>query len=252
MSNKLTIHSFHNLSAISGIKHGIVDRIAGFSTGIREGLNLGEHVGDDPDLVLKNRQMLANEIGTKSVIFPNQVHGNKVQIWEDGQELQDTDGIITAEPNLCIGVLTADCVPIVLYDPDKHISAVLHAGWRGTVGNIGKKAVDLMVSRFKSKPKNILAGIGPSISARNYEVGNEVITAVDELLGPGVPVISNRGNGKGHLDLWLLNKILLMQSGLKQDHIEVMGTCTFENKSFFSARRDGINTGRFATFIMNC
>lgn len=253
MNKSIDIRHFKNLSACEGAKHGITTRAGGKSAFPRSSLNLGNHVEDDIELVTQNRTLLAETFGVEEIVFPNQTHSSNVAIVTDKKvDLKNVDSIVTNEKGLCIGVLTADCVPILLYDSVKGVCGSIHAGWRGSVEDIAGKTIRLMSSKFGSKPKDIVGGIGPSISSRNYEVGGEVIEKVDKLISSKIPVITNRNKDKGNLDLWMLNKILMIQSGILQDNIEVMGICTYQDEAFYSARRDGIHTGRFASFIMNC
>lgn len=189
-----------------------------------------------------------------SFIFPRQTHSDRVVVVtaENFTNMIDnTDALITSEPGLFICVQTADCVPVLLYDPKKKVVAAIHAGWRGTVSKIAQKTVLLMTEKFGCQPSDIVAGIGPSIHLHAYEVGPEVVEAVQFNFSnsPALlkPSLTER---KAFLDLWEANKTVLIESGIPEKNIEVMGLCSFEQSDlFYSARRDGVDTGRMVSGI---
>jgi YfiH family protein len=148
-------------------------------------------------------------------------------------------------------VQTADCVPILLFDPEKKVVAAVHAGWRGTVSKILAKTVGQMVEKFDCQPSDIVAGIGPSIHMHAYEVGAEVVEAVQDNFGNSTALLKpSLTEGKAFFDLWEANKTILIESGIPEENIEVMGLCSFEHADlFYSARRDGIDTGRMVSGI---
>jgi len=157
----------------------------------------------------------------------------------------------TNEPGLFLCVQTADCVPILLFDPEKKVVAAVHAGWRGTIQKIALATVRKMTEAFGSDPSAILAGIGPSIHMHAYEVGPEVVKAVKEnFSNTGALLKPSLNEGKAYFDLWEANKTVLTEAGLEEENIEIMGLCSFEhNDLFYSARRDGIETGRMVSGI---
>lgn len=196
-----------------------------------------------------NRQAFFSELGLdlQSLTMGRQVHGNSVQtvVASDrgrGQPtafdgFPNTDGLITAVPGITLGIIVSDCVPIVLYDPRKHVVAVVHAGWRGTVSLIAQRAVEAMKAGYQCRPRTILAGIGPSIGPCCYEVGDEV---VETWMDAGIPdarhaVISREG--KQYFDLWTANRYALMAAGVQRRNIEDSALCTrWEQNRFFSRR----------------
>lgn len=244
-------------------------RQGGYSQGSYGEMNVNAYCGDDQATVAKNRELLSNALGlsnTDRLVVPHQVHGTGVVYTKREEapydaaafqtEMEGKDIVMTDEQELCIGVSTADCVPIVLYDPNRHCAAVVHAGWRGTA----KKAVLVATSRlsalYAGSTSCMQAVIGPCISQKNFEVGQEVY---DAFCSEGFPMDrvarlmpANDGNGqKWHVDLPLCNRLLLEQAGVEPGHIYDCGICTYDNSDrFFSARRMGINSGRIFTGIV--
>jgi len=239
------------------IKHFITTRNGGVSKGNYASLNLGMKSGDDHLLVTENRALLASALGieTNTLIFPDQCHTDKVGIIDDhpdNNQLKETDALVTNKKNRCLCILTADCVPVLLYDTKNNVIAAVHAGWRGTIQMIVSRTVETMMHSFASDPLNICAGIGPAISQTVYEVGEDVAQKFREIFGATSGIISmNAEIGKNHINLQLANKILLEKTGILPGNMNILNYCTFSNPDlFFSARHDGINSGRFATGIM--
>lgn len=203
----------------------------------------------------ENKLKLAESLGIKpeTLVFPKQTHTNCVAELSGipNKTIDETDALITNKPGLCICVQTADCVPILLFDPAQKVVAAIHAGWRGTVGKIAAIAVLKMALDYDCMPENIKAAIGPSICSEIYEVGDEVVGAVRNSI-PNAGLALHKNNlGKYHFNLWEANRQLLLGSGLKPENIEVLGECSFlEKEKYFSARRDGIETGRMVSGIM--
>jgi YfiH family protein len=252
----LPLWQFENLSVQKDIRHFVSCREGGFSKGAMGSLNLSFKVGDDATLVSKNRNKLAEafDVSPDKLIFPVQTHSSHVKIVTKDtkpEELEDTDAIITAEKGILISVMSADCVPILLYDTKTKVVAAIHAGWRGTMAWIVKKTIQKMEAEYNSDTNNFIACIGPSISEEVYEVGEEVITAVEKVYGTKTGIISKEQNGKGFCNLWEANRIQLIKSGVKDENIEVAGLCTFKHSDiFYSYRKDGARAGRFAAGIM--
>ncbi|MDP2113024.1 MAG: peptidoglycan editing factor PgeF, partial [Bacteroidota bacterium] len=161
------------------------------------------------------------------------------------------DALITNEPGLFICVQTADCVPILLFDPQKKVVAAIHAGWRGTVSKIAQKTIQQMTEKFSCQPTDILAGIGPSIHMHAYEVGPEVVEAVKANFSNSPALLKPSLNeGNAYFDLWEANQTVLLEAGIPEENIELMGLCSFEQADlFYSARRDGADTGRMVSGI---
>ncbi len=189
-----------------------------------------------------------------------QVHGNEIHpITKALQPSQVTtlsgDGLFTNLTNRFITIRTADCTPILLFDPVRYVTAAVHAGWRGSVLNIAGKAVQKMVSYFGSHPKNLIAGIGPAIHSCCLEVGRDVLEAVHENTPHGDLVFHRKegqdGIEKWQLDLVRLNTLQLIDAGLPKSQIAAAGLCTSCLPNlFYSYRRDKKINGSMFSGIM--
>ena len=160
--------------AFSTMRHG------GASTGAYAEMNINYYCGDDPQAIAENRRLLCSELGIadSQLLYPHQTHGCKVveidrellalPSGEQQQRLDGVDAVVTRQRGICIGVSTADCIPIIIYDPLNHAVAAVHAGWRGTVGRIVQKSVAEMTALFGSEAGSMSAVIGPGISKKNF------------------------------------------------------------------------------------
>jgi len=256
----LSLLQFNNLSGYPELIHFSTIRSGGQSTANYGSLNLGLNSGDAHENVTANRNTLSKalDISTYRLIFPKQTHTSTVKMitgefFNDGeneqkQYLNETDALVTNLRGVCISVKTADCVPVLLYDPHKKVVAAIHAGWRGTAQEIVLKTIRKLAEEFGTDPADLVGAIGPSISPQVYEVGADVHDQFDpEFHCDTNPVIP----GKRLLDLWKANQSQLIGGGLRSEKIEIAELCTWSDSSrFFSARRDGARTGRMATGIM--
>ena len=202
----------------------------------------------------QNKRYLAQKIQVdpENLIFPKQTHTNCVAeiTGKHNLQLNETDALVTNVPGICIAVQTADCVPILLFDPVCRVIAAVHAGWRGTAKRIVEKTI-LKMSKYGCIPKNVLAATGPSISMENYEVGQEVISEIGRNIPNAAQTFQLRQNGKYLLNLWKANAELMQHSGIQKDNIQILGECSYKNTDkYFSARRDGMDTGRMLSGIM--
>jgi polyphenol oxidase len=256
-TDSLPLWRFNNLSQYTHINHFVSGRSGGVSEGEIGSLNLSFRAGDTTQNVEENRRRLARSLGISpmQLFFPAQTHSIHVKRVEPGTtsgSLTDTDALITDTPGLCICVMSADCVPILLYDPVKKAAGAVHAGWRGTVGKIVTATVQAMQQAFGTSPADIVAGIGPSICPEVYQVGGEVIEAVIQAFGRETDLITGQnGEGKGYFNLWEANRLQLLGLGVQPASIEIAGICTYrQSDQFFSARKSGNRAGRFAAGIM--
>jgi hypothetical protein len=251
----IPLYLFDNLSAYTNLKHYVSSREGGVSTGEIGALNLSYKVGDKKENVIANRKKIAEalSISPDRLIFPDQTHSSNTKIITTGEEdLSDTDALITDKKNICISVMSADCVPVLLYDPSNKIIGAIHAGWKGTVARIVNKTVTLMQKEFGVSASDLIAGIGPSICQKVYEVGPEVIAEMERAFGTRDGLVERiNEEGKGFINLWEANKKALLESGVRKKNIEVAEICTYTNHDlFFSARHSGNKAGRFAAGIM--
>lgn len=204
-----------------------------------------------------NRQALAKtlNIGHLFMVFPGQCHTANISVIENlpVDEPVETDGLVTGLRNICLCIQTADCVPVLLYDRVNRIIAAAHAGWRGTLEGITRKTVETMVKSHSCKPQNIFAVIGPSIGPEVYETSDEVAALFAKKFNSDDAVVIRKASGRYHLDLWKANELQLLSMGIPSSQIENPGLCTLSNDNYlFSARRDGIDTGRMVSGIMIC
>ena len=190
----------------------------------------------------------------------HQVHGSRVAIIRKPgmtrEELEGYDAFITKLPGVAIGVRTADCVPILLYDPVRRVIAAVHAGWKGTVLHIVQGAIAAMTQVFKCNPADMKAVIGPGIGPDSFQVGEEVAVQFKETGFLMDDIWSFRGPGDGtpmsgghHIDLFKANRWLLEQVGIPTGSIQVCGIDTYTTEAYFSARREGVECGRIINAI---
>lgn len=197
------------------------------------------------------------------VVQPHQVHGCVIREVTNPltprEELDGVDALVTNVPGVAISVRTADCIPLLLYDPVHKAVAAVHDGWRGTVQRLSQKVIAEMGRRYGTEAADLLAVIGPGIGPESFQVGQEVVDAfaeagftMEQILrdcGPKSPTADNPMAGGLHIDLWKANQWLLEEVGVQVSNIQVTGICTYiNNDRFYSARREGIKCGR----IINC
>lgn len=236
-------------------------RLGGYSHGAYGEFNINRYCGDDEKSIEKNTEALCTllKISQDRIIMPHQTHGNEVRLIAPdflalpaatrSMLLEDVDALITDVRGICIGVSTADCIPVILYDPEHHTAAAVHAGWRGTVSSIAVKAVDSMRLSYGSRPEALTAVIGPGISLDAFEVGDEVYNEFASA-GFDMQAISRRKD-KWHIDLKECNRIQLTSVGLSNDNITISPICTYANTGkYFSARKLGPMSGRIFTGVI--
>jgi YfiH family protein len=256
---------FQHLSKFTTIKHFVSTRKGGASLAPFEGSNLSYAVKDLPQAVAHNRELLAKSVGfsVSQLCVPQQTHSANIKIvnqQDAGQGAynylsgaENTDGLLTASPNLCLMVFSADCVLTLFYDKKQQIIGAVHGGWRGTMQKIAAKTSLLMQQHFDSKPENIVVGIAPAIGVCCYEVGNEVAETFGDAFAQKDNYLKmNKKTGKYHIDLHKATQEQLMtDTGILAQNIETMEICTFCNShTFFSSRQGKGITGRFGAGIM--
>lgn len=197
----------------------------------------------------RDRQRLCQmlNIDDSRLIIPHQVHADRVKVVDKTlmalgdrqrrERLEGIDAVVTDLRNVCIGVSTADCIPVLVCDNEHRAVAAIHAGWRGTVSRIVEKTLHVMNERYGSQPAKLRAVIGPGISVRNFEVGDEVYRSFQDA-GFDMKSIAERQD-KWHIDLWEANRQILTECGVKADSIHVERICTYDSTdSLFSARAE--------------
>ncbi len=221
------------------------------------GLSLALHTGEDEASIINNRKKVSSLLGEDDglhFIVANQTHSDHINViteketkgWKGLEDaVEDCDALITNQKGVILTILTADCVPVLLYDKEKEVVAAIHAGWKGTEANIVAKTVQKMIEVYDSAPKDIIAGIAPAIGRCCYEVGEDVAKYFFyeprsfDVLGE-----------KYMLDLPFINKQQLLDSGVLEAHIEMSGVCTAcKVEKFFSYRKEQGCSGRFMSMI---
>jgi len=219
--------------------------------------SLALHTGENATDIIANRAHLADQMDSSQnlhFIVAKQTHSDHIKIIQESETkgwdslsdaIKDCDALITDLPKVVLSILTADCVPILLYAPKQNVVAAVHAGWKGTEAKIVQKTVEKMSEVFACVPKEILAGIAPSIGVCCYEVGEDVakhFTPYPQALHPK--------GAKFMLNLPHINKTQLLLAGLEEKNIEMSNICTAcEVERFFSYRKEQGCSGRFMSMI---
>lgn len=219
-------------------------RAGGASASPHDSFNLGDHVGDEPEAVAANRQRLAQVTGVDDIIWMEQLHTNTVTVVDKSTQVpvEATDAIVTTTPRLGLGVLVADCVPVLFADTKARVIAAAHAGRMGARNGIVANTIDKMVE-LGATPANIQVLLGPAAAGRNYEVPEDMANDVEAHL-PGSKTRTTKGTWGVDVRAGLIRQ--LMGKGVTA--IEADPRCTIEDTDFFSYRRQG-KTGRQAGLI---
>ena len=216
-----------------GVLAGFSTRLGGVSDGAYASLNLGDHVGDDPQNVAQNREILASALGIAplNLKFMRQIHSNRVEILRaDSDEIPSCDGLVTDLRGVALCVLVADCSPVLIADERRGVVAAVHAGRAGVIGRICTNAINLMCERFGCVAAEL------KVFVRNYELGELDLGEFE------------RYKTRGHFDMNAALRDELAAAGMR--NVKFDPRCTFESERHFSYRRDGA-TGRFCGFVMN-
>ena len=232
------------LSSAAGVRAGVSTRSGGVSAEPL-GLNLSFRVGDIRERVIENRKLFFEElpVDPRSVAFPLQCHSTIVKSIDAPGEYPECDALITSRTGLALAITIADCVPILLFDQGHHVTAAVHAGWRGSAGRILEKTLALMSDEYDVNPLDILAFIGPSAHSCCYDVGQEVAEQFPAAFRtPGT-------DGKSFMALPEYNKQQLVDCGVPPGAVEIHPHCTICNNNYHSFRRDGDASGRMLAVI---
>ena len=245
------------------VTDGFSTRLGGVSEGCFSSLNLSFDRGDDRAAVAENFRRMGEALGVRceDMVLSQQTHTTNIRIVTDEdrgkgitreRDYADIDGLITNVPGICLVTTYADCVPLYFLDPAKKVIALSHSGWRGTVGKIGKKTVELMHDNFGSDPADILAAVGPSVCQDCYEVSADVIDRFKEVFDRSAwdELFYEKPDGKYQLDLWKANEKIFLEAGIRKDHIAVTNVCTHCNSEIlYSHRAMGDKRGNLCAFL---
>ena len=240
-------HIAEGITAFSSMRQG------GYSEGRYGEFNINRYCGDSDEAIRKNREALCRllDITDDRLLMPHQVHKAEIAVVDEQRDidLEGYDALMTNVEEVCIGVSTADCIPVLLYDQKQRAICAVHAGWRGTVMRIVEQAVSRMQNVYGTSPHDLIAQIGPGIHLESFEVGDEVYESFMKA-GFNMERISRKYD-KWHIDLPECNRLQLIETGIPEHQINVSHVCTFQQSdTFFSARRLGIDSGRIFTGII--
>lgn len=238
------------------ITHGFFTRIGGVSAPPYDSLNLSLSTEDDPANVAQNKRILSGtlNINEDNLVFLKQVHNSDILLLDSAPSPLNErafDGIVTNRPGWALVILSADCLPILMFDPKKRAIGAGHAGWRGTLKGIGSSLALAMQSAFGSSPENLEVIMGPAIGPCCYRVGDEVFSRFSEKERRIGFKSFNKNPGRFVMDLAAINRQQLLESGLKDENIIEINLCTScRNDLFFSHRGSGGQCGRQANIIL--
>ena len=239
----------------------VTTRHGGVSTGPYASLNLGDHVGDDPEAVRENRDRLAEALGVERVTFMDQQHGAAVAVVDAPlvgrghtgvrdavAAFPSTDALVTNVPGAALAVLVADCVPVVLVDPVHRAAGVAHCGRGGTVKGLLPRTVEAMATAYGTDPADLRVGLGPCIGPDSYEVGQAEADQVRAAF-PSLDLFRVTRPGHAHLDLLTALRHQLAGAGVSDQHVEVLAGDTLRSTSTWFSDRAARPCGRFAAVV---
>ncbi len=226
------------------VPHCFTTRLGGVSTGCLASMNLGLHRGDDPARVAENYRILGCALGfsVEDLVLTRQIHSDIIRrvgradcMGLNYDAYPICDALITNEPGVALVVFTADCTPLLFYDPVTGAVGAAHAGWRGTAAAIGPKTVAAMIQQFGCKAGDIRAAIGPNIGPCHFETGPDVPEAMVHAFGSGISDCIRQAGEKYYVNLKEINARILRQIGVA--HIEISNACTMcQPQRFWSHR----------------
>ena len=245
-------------AAAMGVAVAVTTRHGGVSEGDHESLNLGLHVGDQPERVIENRRRAAHAFGVEldSLVFAEQVHGADATVvrhaergrgaWRMDDAISSTDILVTTSLDTTLAILVADCVPMAFLDPEARVLAAIHAGWRGTAARASLRALEAMCA-LGAEPERIVAFIGPGVHPARYQVDEDVHEALAQAIAPGdltSEVARPAGSGRWRVDLMAANHQQLVLAGVAPARIFDCGVTTADDDYF--SDRAARPCGRFA------
>lgn len=255
---------FPSLEETDIVVHGFSTRLGGVSEGMFASMNVSFTRGDREEAVRENYRRLGAAMGfsCENLVCSDQTHTTNIRVVTEEdrgkgftrpKDYTDVDGFVTNVPGLVLATFYADCVPLYLVDPVRRCIGLSHAGWRGTVGKIGKKTVELMREQYGTRPEDLTVAVGPSICQDCYEVSGDVIEqfreVFDEKLWP--ELFYAKENGKYQLNLWRANEFIFLEAGVRPEKISVTDVCTCCNPDLlFSHRASHGKRGNLGAFLM--
>jgi len=263
--NNVKYLTFESLDKLNIVKNAFSTRIGGVSTGVYSSMNLGYTNGDLSESVSQNYHIIADTLNIKlgQIVRSKQVHTtNIMRIEKKDFDYSDIlhdikwdmiDGLITNVPGAMLTTFYADCVPLYFVDPIKKAIGLAHSGWRGTVSKMAVKMVEKMTQEYGCNPSDIYTAIGPSICSKCYEVSSDVKEEFERTFGDKSELIFTKSinEDKYMLDLWLANKLLMLEAGINESNIEISKLCTCCNSDFlYSHRASKGKRGNLAAFLM--
>lgn len=262
-TKEIPLLTFEALSGYNEIKHGFTTRLGGVSSGIFESLNFKKGIGDSDENVNENFCRVATTFGItpEQIVITHQTHTSNVRVVTEEDagkgvtrplDYSDVDGLVTNVPKLLLSVFSADCVPVIFYDPVKKCIGACHSGWRGTAARISKKIIEAMTENYGTSPSDVICVIGPSICADCYEISEDVADVFkNEFSAHTDEILLDKHNGHFQLDLWKSIQITLEEAGVRFSHIHTTDICTCENPDLlFSHRASHGRRGVQGAFIM--
>lgn len=245
------------------IVHGFSTRLGGVSEGIYSSMNLSFTRGDKEEAVKENYRRISSAMGfaMENIVTSDQTHtANVRRVTEEDRgngitkprPYKDVDGMITNVPGIVLATFYADGVPLYFVDPVQKAIGLSHSGWRGTVSKIGKITVEKMSEEYGTRPEELYAAVGPSICQKCYEVSEDVAEEFRRAFDPKYwnALFYKKENGKYQLNLWEANHIVLLESGIPEDHISMPNLCTCCNPEFlFSHRASKGKRGNLGAFL---
>jgi purine-nucleoside/S-methyl-5'-thioadenosine phosphorylase / adenosine deaminase len=245
--NGLEFYRFEHFSAFPELVHGIFGRGGGISPPPFDSLNISHGIGDSAANVEANRRCISETLGMPRLIWVSQVHGTRVLLVHDDHPDTDTSGpweadaLATRGVGKLLGIQTADCQAVMMYDPVQRVIVNVHAGWRGSIANILGRTLKRVTESFGCNPADFLVGVGPSLGPCCAEFIN-YRQEFPEIFWPD-------RNTKDHFDFWAISRDQLIGAGVLADNILVSGICTrCHTDQFFSFRAANV-TGRFSAVI---
>ncbi len=234
------------------VLHGFTTRVGGVSEGPYSSLNLGLSSGDAEAPVAENRCRVLELFGADehSTCAFSQVHGARVLTGAPSWFVEEADAAVSNTPGLALVISTADCLPVLFYDPVTGAVGAAHCGWRGTVKGIAAATVHKLIELYGSDPPDLRVAFGPAISKPNYQVGAEVVAEFRRAEFPE-SIYEPDGTGRFLLDVAAANRWALLGLGVKPEHLWESRLCTYADpERFFSHRRDRGRTGRHWAVIV--